>query len=87
MLLMKRLLAVAFLLLLLPVAAAAQPPVREITRLAGDVYRFRSNLHYSIFAVTPADGTKYAQWASFKDWFLLNVEGMYREVQLHRRGN
>ncbi len=41
-------------LLLLPVLAAAQPPVREITRLAGEVYRFRNNLHYSIFAVTPA---------------------------------
>lgn len=43
----------------LPVAAqqaAAQPaaaPVREITRIAGEVYRFRNNSHYSIFAVTP----------------------------------
>jgi glyoxylase-like metal-dependent hydrolase (beta-lactamase superfamily II) len=32
----------------------AQPPVREITKLAGEVYRFRNNFHYSVFAVTPA---------------------------------
>ena len=31
-----------------------QPPVREITKLAGEVYRFRNNNHYSVFAVTPA---------------------------------
>jgi glyoxylase-like metal-dependent hydrolase (beta-lactamase superfamily II) len=30
------------------------PPVREITKLAGEVYRFRNNNHYSVFAVTPA---------------------------------
>jgi glyoxylase-like metal-dependent hydrolase (beta-lactamase superfamily II) len=35
--------------------APGQPPepVREITRIADEVYRFRNNLHYSIFAVTP----------------------------------
>ena len=44
----------------LPAAAqtpAAQPPaapVREITNIAGEVYRFRNNAHYSVFAVTPA---------------------------------
>jgi glyoxylase-like metal-dependent hydrolase (beta-lactamase superfamily II) len=27
---------------------------REITKIAGEVYRFRNNFHYSIFAVTPA---------------------------------
>ena len=32
--------------------APAKPPVREITRIAGEVYRFRNNFHYSIFAVT-----------------------------------
>jgi len=32
----------------------AQPPVREITQIAGEIYRFRNNNHYSIFAVTPA---------------------------------
>jgi glyoxylase-like metal-dependent hydrolase (beta-lactamase superfamily II) len=31
-----------------------QPPVREITKIAGEVYRFRNNAHYSVFAVTPA---------------------------------
>jgi glyoxylase-like metal-dependent hydrolase (beta-lactamase superfamily II) len=36
-------------------AALAQgaAPVREITRIAGNVYRFRNNFHYSVFAVTP----------------------------------
>jgi len=34
--------------------AAAQAPVREITKIAGEVYRFRNNGHYSVFAVTPA---------------------------------
>lgn len=28
--------------------------VREITKIAGEVYRFRNNFHYSVFAVTPA---------------------------------
>lgn len=36
------------------VAALAQEPVREITQIAGEVYRFQDNVHYSIFAVTPA---------------------------------
>jgi len=35
------------------VAQAAQPAVREITKIAGEVYRFRNNNHYSVFAVTP----------------------------------
>jgi glyoxylase-like metal-dependent hydrolase (beta-lactamase superfamily II) len=30
-----------------------QPPVREITKIAGEVYRFRNNFHFSVFAVTP----------------------------------
>ena len=33
--------------------AFAQAPVREITKIAGEVYRFRNNEHYSVFAVTP----------------------------------
>src|SRR5262245_45008387 len=43
-----------------PAFAQQQPPlspptpVREITKLAGEVYRFRNNNHYSVFAVTPA---------------------------------
>jgi glyoxylase-like metal-dependent hydrolase (beta-lactamase superfamily II) len=40
-------------LLLLVAWAMAQAPVREITQLAGDVYRFRNSNHYSVFAVTP----------------------------------
>ena len=34
--------------------APAQAPVREITQIAGEIYRFRNNNHYSIFAVTSA---------------------------------
>jgi glyoxylase-like metal-dependent hydrolase (beta-lactamase superfamily II) len=33
---------------------APAPPVREITQIAGEIYRFRNNNHYAIFAVTPA---------------------------------
>jgi glyoxylase-like metal-dependent hydrolase (beta-lactamase superfamily II) len=35
-------------------ALSQQAPVREITKIAGEVYRFRNNNHYSVFAVTPA---------------------------------
>jgi glyoxylase-like metal-dependent hydrolase (beta-lactamase superfamily II) len=33
---------------------AQTAPVREITKIAGEVYRFRNNNHFSVFAVTPA---------------------------------
>jgi glyoxylase-like metal-dependent hydrolase (beta-lactamase superfamily II) len=35
-------------------AAAQATPAREITKLAGEVYRFRNAGHFSVFAVTPA---------------------------------
>ncbi|MFQ5904529.1 MAG: hypothetical protein ACE5JO_12665, partial [Candidatus Binatia bacterium] len=35
-------------------AFGQRAPVREITRIAGDLYRFRNNFHYSVFLVTPA---------------------------------
>jgi glyoxylase-like metal-dependent hydrolase (beta-lactamase superfamily II) len=35
-------------------AAATPPPVRTITQLAGDVYRFQNDAHYSVFMVTTA---------------------------------
>ena len=34
-------------------AQAASEPVRSITHLAGDVYRFQNNAHFSVFMVTP----------------------------------
>jgi glyoxylase-like metal-dependent hydrolase (beta-lactamase superfamily II) len=34
-------------------AQTPPPPVREITTIAGEVYRFRNAGHYSVFAVTP----------------------------------
>jgi glyoxylase-like metal-dependent hydrolase (beta-lactamase superfamily II) len=34
-------------------AQTQQAPVREITKIAGEVYRFRNNFHFSVFAVTP----------------------------------
>ena len=50
---------VLLLLVVLTPCAQAQtqapaPPVREITPIAGEVYRFRNNNHYAVFAVTPA---------------------------------
>src|SRR5207245_8754433 len=42
----------AVLLILLASWATAQAPVREITQIAGEVYRFRNNNHYAVFAVT-----------------------------------
>jgi hypothetical protein len=30
---------------------------------------------------------KYQDWGGYKDWFTLNVEGMYQHVQMHRRPN
>ena len=33
--------------------AAAQDAKRSITKIAGDLYRFQNNFHYSVFLVTP----------------------------------
>jgi glyoxylase-like metal-dependent hydrolase (beta-lactamase superfamily II) len=43
-------------LAVIPASWAQSPPapVREITKIAGEVYRFRNANHYSILAVTPA---------------------------------
>jgi len=43
----------AMLLVFVAAWATAQTPVREITQIAGEVYRFRNNNHYSVFTVTP----------------------------------
>ena len=38
----------------LPAPAEAQdPPKRAITQIAGDLYRFQNNFHFSVFLVTP----------------------------------
>ncbi|MDP6558816.1 MAG: MBL fold metallo-hydrolase [Candidatus Binatia bacterium] len=42
-----------FLLFCSQAALAQKTPVREIKRLAGDVYRFQNNFHFSVFMVTP----------------------------------
>lgn len=47
-------LGTALLLMAAPWAQSQQAPVREITKIAGEVYRFRNAGHYSVFAVTPA---------------------------------
>jgi glyoxylase-like metal-dependent hydrolase (beta-lactamase superfamily II) len=47
-------LGIALLLAAAPAAQPQQAPVREITKIAGEVYRFRNANHYSVFAVTPA---------------------------------
>lgn len=48
-----------FLLLLIPILSlcfttgqAQDTPKREITQIAGDLYRFQNNFHYSVFLVT-----------------------------------
>lgn len=46
-------LAVLVFLSQAPMAWSQQAPVRGIERIAGDVYRFRDNYHYSVFMVTP----------------------------------
>jgi glyoxylase-like metal-dependent hydrolase (beta-lactamase superfamily II) len=43
------------LLAVTPFSLIAQDTTREITKIAGDVYRFQNNFHYSIFVIT-ADG-------------------------------
>ena len=35
-------------------AGAQESPTREISHIAGDVYRFQNNVHFSVFMVTPA---------------------------------
>ncbi len=36
------------------VSAQSQAPVREITQIGGNLYRFRNNFHFSVFVVTPS---------------------------------
>ena len=38
----------------LPALASAQTPIRAITTITGNLYRFQNNGHYSVFLVTPA---------------------------------
>ncbi len=61
--------------------APAQALVREITKITGELYRFRNNNHYSIFTVTPG-GIIATDPINADD-----VEGMSRHVQAHRRPN
>jgi len=56
---MMRRVALVLLALALGIPAAVQaqaqkPPIREITPIKDNVYRFRNNFHFSVFAVTPA---------------------------------
>ncbi len=44
----------AFVLLLITYAPVLAQPHREITRIAGDLYRFRNGGHSSVFLVTPS---------------------------------
>jgi glyoxylase-like metal-dependent hydrolase (beta-lactamase superfamily II) len=45
---------ITLLLLAAPGARSQQAPEREISKIAGEVYRFRNSRHFSVFAVTPA---------------------------------
>jgi glyoxylase-like metal-dependent hydrolase (beta-lactamase superfamily II) len=49
----RHIVAAAFVTTMLITGAAAQDVKREITRIAGDLYRFQNNFHYSVFLVTP----------------------------------
>jgi glyoxylase-like metal-dependent hydrolase (beta-lactamase superfamily II) len=46
---------IAAVAILLPAAqvSAQSEPKRAITKIAGDLYRFQNNFHYSVFLVTP----------------------------------
>ncbi len=46
-------LAMAVLAVLPAPAEAQDPPKRAITQIAGDLYRFQNNFHFSVFLVTP----------------------------------
>ncbi len=66
-----------------------------------DVTAFRQymeDLHAAVLAEvragTPLEDAKtkirldrYADWSRYEDWLPLNIEGMYRRIQLHRRPN
>ncbi len=66
-----------------------------------DVTAFRQymeDLHAAVLAEvragTPLEDAKtgirleaYADWGRYDDWLPLNIEGMYRRIQLHRRPN
>ncbi len=51
----KQLLVFLIVLLVSGVSAfGQQKPVRKITNIAGDLYRFQNRFHFSVFLVTPA---------------------------------
>ncbi len=50
---MKAFLAVVVLFAGAVAVYAQSPPKRTITQIAGDLYRFQNNFHYSVFLVTP----------------------------------
>jgi glyoxylase-like metal-dependent hydrolase (beta-lactamase superfamily II) len=47
-------LGIGLFLLAAPWVESQQAPARDIAKIAGEVYRFRNQNHYSVFAVTPA---------------------------------
>ena len=51
---MRSIVAGAIAVLAAGTVAAQDAPKREVTQVAGDLYRFRNNNHYSVFLVTPA---------------------------------
>lgn len=113
--------------------APARATTREITRIAGNLYRFRNNFHYKVEAIdfdilVPGHGPlggrtdatarreyvqalyaavlkaaregqsleqmkqdirldTYSGFGQYEQWLPLNIEGMYRRIMLHRRGN
>ena len=60
-------------------ALAQQAPQREITQIAGDLYRFQNNFHYSVLLVTP-EGVIATDPidAEAAEWLVQSVEEQFR---------
>ena len=42
---------------------------------------------FDILSLKESDAEAYKEWSQYKAWRPLNIEGMYGQVNLHRRGN
>lgn len=65
---------------------------------AADHRRYLEDLHAAVLAAARAGQSledmkasikleKYKDWGQYEAWLPLNIEGMYNQVRLHRRGN
>ncbi|HSA81903.1 MAG TPA: hypothetical protein VLE23_13895, partial [Geminicoccaceae bacterium] len=65
---------------------------------ATDHRRYLEDLHAAVLEAARAGRSleqmqaeitldKYRDWSQYEDWRPMNIEGMYSQVQMHRRGN